>query len=227
MLYIIPTPIGNLDDITKRSIDVIESLDLLFCENINHSKMMFEKLNIDYPKLQKYTEHNEENTIKYIVDLLAQDKNIGLVSNAGYPIISDPGYKLVRELKKNNLLYAVLPGATSVIPSLIYSALPPDKFLFVGFLPKSEIKIISLVEKFNGITIIALESPYRLIRTLKIFHNKFSQMEITVCREISKIHEDIYSGDISSVYRYYLDKKSIKGEITIVLHMNISRGIKK
>ncbi|MCL4392790.1 16S rRNA (cytidine(1402)-2'-O)-methyltransferase [Patescibacteria group bacterium] len=220
MLYIIPTPIGNLNDITKRSIDIIESLDCLFCENVSHSKMMFEKLNIKYPKLYKYTEYNEDRIIEYILSLLLQKQNVGLVSNAGYPVISDPGYKLVRALKERSLPYTVLSGATSIIPSLIYSALPPDKFVFIGFLPKSETKIISTINKFRGITVISFESPYRVIKTLKILKDNFLGMQITVCREISKIHEDIQSGDISSIYDYFLNIKSIKGELTLTFYID-------
>ena len=220
MFYIIPTPIGNLDDITKRSINVIESLDFLFCENVNHTKMMFEKLAIRYPRLLKYTEHSETKTIPYIIDLLSHGKNIGLVSNAGYPVISDPGYKLVREVKKNNLPFIVLTGATSVIPSLIYSALPPDKFVFIGFLPKSNSRIQYIVKKFKNITVVAFESPYRLQKTLEFFKNNFPQMKITVCREISKIHEEIKSGNISQIYDYYSLKKNIKGEITITFYID-------
>jgi 16S rRNA (cytidine1402-2'-O)-methyltransferase len=218
MFYIIPTPIGNLGDITDRAKEVLKDLDILYCENPQRTNLMLTGYGISIDKLRRYTEHNESKLIQDIIEEIKLLKNVGIVSDAGMPVISDPGYKLIRELKKQDIKYEVLPGASSILPALIYSSLPTDKFIFLGFLSKKESKFIGLIDQYKGITCICFESPYRILKTLSILKKNFPNLKITIAREISKIHEDIKSGDINQVYEYYKEKNSIKGEITIVCY---------
>ncbi len=219
MFYIIPTPIGNLKDITDRAKEVLKSLDILYCENPQRTNLMLKSYGISIDKLRRYTEHNEERLIQDIIEEIKLLKNVGIVSDAGMPVISDPGYKLIRELKKQDIKYEVLPGASSILPALIYSGLPTDKFIFLGFLSKKENKLVSLIDQYKGITCICFESPHRILKTLSILKKNFPNLQISVAREISKIHEDIESGDINQVYEYYKEKAYIKGEITMVFYM--------
>ncbi len=219
MFYIIPTPIGNLKDITDRAKEVLKSLDVLYCENPQRTNLMLKCYDIKINELRRYTEHNEERLIYDIVGEIKLLKNVGIVSDAGMPLISDPGYKLIRELKLQDIEYEVLPGASSILPALIYSGLPTDKFIFLGFLSKKENKLVSLIDQYKGITYICFESPYRILKTLSILKKNYPNLKITVAREISKMHEDIKSGDITKVYEYYKGKTSIKGEITIVFYI--------
>ncbi|MHB8443393.1 MAG: 16S rRNA (cytidine(1402)-2'-O)-methyltransferase [Patescibacteria group bacterium] len=218
MFYIIPTPIGNLGDITDRAKEVLKSLDILYCENPQRTNLMLNVYGISIDKLRRYTEHNESKLIQDIIEEIKLLKNVGIVSDAGMPVISDPGYKLIRELKKQDIKYEVLPGASSILPALIYSGLPSSKFIFLGFLSKKESKLIGLIDQYKDITCICFESPYRILKTLSILKKNFPNLKITIAREISKIHEDIKSGDINQVYEYYKEKTSIKGEITIVCY---------
>ncbi len=219
MFYVIPTPIGNLKDITDRSKEILGSLDILYCENPQRTNLMLKGYGISIDKLRRYTEHNEERLIQDIIGEVKLLKNVGIVSDAGMPVISDPGYKLIRELKKQDIKYEVLPGASSILPALIYSGLPTDKFIFLGFLSKKESKLINLINQYKGITCICFESPYRILKTLNILEKNFPNLKITIAREISKIHEDIKSGDINQVYEYYKKKTSVKGEITMVFYI--------
>ena len=220
MFFIIPTPIGNLDDITKRAIDTISSLDLLFCENTQNTNNLLLKFGINGIKLKKYVDYNETKIIPEVISLLKIGQKIGIVSDAGYPTISDPGYKLIRAIKNEGLDYTVLPGASSILPTLIYSALPSNNFVFIGFLSKKRGKLKEELSKYSGITTIFFESPHRIIKTLKIILDNFPQSQITVCREISKLHEEVVSGDILSVYEKFESRLSVKGEISVAILIN-------
>ena len=149
--------------------------------------------------------------------MLKEGKKVGIVSDAGYPTISDPGYKLLRAIRDEGLDFTVLPGASSVLPTLIYSALPSNNFVFIGFLSKKQGKIIQELERFRGITTIFFESPHRLTKTLQILNSSFPESKITVCREISKLHEEVVSGTIDDVYNNFTKRQSIKGEISIAI----------
>jgi 16S rRNA (cytidine1402-2'-O)-methyltransferase len=217
MFYVIPTPIGNLDDITFRTIKVIKSLDVLYCEDPRHTSNMLTKLGIEGVNLQKYVDQNEKKLIPQIIEQIKQNKIVGIVSDAGYPVISDPGYKLISEINKQDLKMEVLPGASSILPSLIYSSFPVHNFVFIGFLQKKQSKIISDISKFRGTSTIFFESPKRIVKTLKILNDNFPESYICVCREISKMHEDIKRGNIKDIYNFYSKITNVKGEIVCVL----------
>ena len=182
MFYIIPTPIGNLGDITDRAKEVLKSLDILYCENPQRTNLMLNVYGISIDKLRRYTEHNESKLIQDIIEEIKLLKNVGIVSDAGMPVISDPGYKLIRELKKQDIKYEVLPGASSILPALIYSGLPSSKFIFLGFLSKKESKLIGLIDQYKDITCICFESPYRILKTLSILKKNFPNLKITIAR---------------------------------------------
>lgn len=220
MFFVIPTPIGNLEDITPRAINTIKSLDILFCENTQNTNNLLLKFNIKGVTLKKYVDYNEQKIIPEILSLLLENKKIGLVSDAGYPTISDPGYKLLRAIKNNGINYTVLPGATSILPTLIYSALPSNNFVFIGFLSKKQGKVKQELLKFSGMTTIFFESPHRIIKTLKLLNDEFPDSQITICREISKLHEEVISGNISDVYTQFAKRESIKGEMSIAILIN-------
>ncbi len=217
MFFVIPTPIGNLDDITKRAVDTINSLDILFCENTQNTNNLLLKFGITGITLKKYVDYNETRIIPEVISLLKIGKRVGIVSDAGYPTISDPGYKLIRAIRNEGLEYSVLPGASSILPTLIYSALPSNNFVFIGFLSKKQGKLKEELLKYLGTTTIFFESPHRIIKTLNFILENFPQSQITVCREISKLHEEIVSGNILSVYEKFASRTSIKGEISIAI----------
>ncbi len=219
MFYIIPSPLGSLDDISKKVIDTIKSLDILYCENPSHTSRILSKFDIQGVLLKKYVDQRELILIPQIINDLKSHKKIGLISDAGYPTISDPGYKLIRALVNENINFEVLPGPTSIIPALIYSALPSNKFIFIGFLSKKKNKIKEELESSRGITTIFFESPHRLHKTLNFLEEEYPLSSITICREMSKLHQEIIHGTPKEILDSNKLKDKIKGEITIVIYI--------
>lgn len=220
-LYLIPTPIGNLDDITIRSLNLFKEVDLILCEDTRVTGSLLKKYEIN-KKLISCHEHNEDN-IKYdVVKWLEDGKKIGLVTDQGSPIISDPGFKVVDEVIKNNFNVIGLPGATAFVPALISSGIAPSKFLFYGFLnSKSNKQKLELEQlKFYPFTIIFYEAPHRITETLKNMLEILGDRKISISREISKLYEEIYRGKISEVME---EIKDIKGEIVIVIEGNTDK----
>ena len=216
-LFIVPTPIGNLKDITFRSIETMKKSDYILCEDTRVSKKLLNHYKINKP-LKTYHAHNEHKVFsKYIHDMKL-GKKICLVSDAGTPSISDPGYLLVKEANKLKLKIECLPGPTALIPALVKSGLPSEKFVFEGFLPTKKGRKKRLDFLLNETrTMIFYESPLRLLKTIKEFKNIFGdERKVSVSREISKIYEETINGSLSKVYEILL-KKKIKGEIVIVL----------
>jgi len=192
-LYLIATPIGNLKDITLRAIEVLSSIEIIACEDTRKTGLFLEKLEIkNKPQLISYFEENEKNRIPQIINFLKSGENIALISNAGTPTISDPGYKLVRESIKENISIESIPGASSFLVALVSSGLPTDRFLFLGFLSKKEGKRRLTLESLpKKTTIIFFESPSRLVKTLNEINNIYGNIEIVICRELTKIYEEI------------------------------------
>lgn len=217
MLYIIPTPIGNMEDITFRAIRILKKSKLILVENIYNSKKLLNYFNINVP-VKSYNINNEHKIIPIILNIL-KNKDISLICNAGTPCISDPGFLLIRECIKYNIKTECLPGATAFIPALIQSGFPIQEFLFLGFLPKKKGRKIKLenISKENR-TIVIYESPHRLLKTLyqlkKYLYNK---REISISREISKKFEETIRGDINDII-FFFEKKNPKGEFIIVLN---------
>tara|TARA_Y100001980_G_C14554648_1_gene341673 strand:+ start:560 stop:1243 length:684 start_codon:yes stop_codon:yes gene_type:complete len=216
-LYLISTPIGNLKDITLRSIETLKNVDLIAVEDTRRSGKLLKEYDVD-TKMISYFEHNEDVRIKEIIEKLKSGFDIALISDAGTPTISDPGYRLVNEVHKNNIKISSLPGPSSVINALAVSGLPTDHFYFEGFLPKKKGRLTRF--KFLSslpATVILFESPFRLIKTLLDIEKFMGQRIVSVCREMTKIHEEIFRGSLWKTINHFKNKKSIKGEIVILI----------
>ena len=217
-LYIVPTPIGNLDDITLRAINTLKSSDLILSEDTRHAKKLLSHYKIS-TKVKSYHLNNEHKKVNEYVKLMLNGKTISLITDAGTPCISDPGFLLVREAIKNEIKITCLPGPTALIPAIVLSGLSSDAFIFEGFLPrkkgrKSKLKQIS----HNVMTTIIYESPYRIIKTLSDLSDFLGgDREISVSREISKIYEETFRGSVNYALEHFSDKK-IKGEFVICIN---------
>jgi 16S rRNA (cytidine1402-2'-O)-methyltransferase len=219
-LYIVPTPIGNLEDITLRSINVLIDSDLVLCEDTRRSKILMShyKINTQLKSFHKFNEHKEVDSI---VDQIKEGKKISLISDAGTPGISDPGFLIVRTCIESEIEIECLPGATAFVPALINSGIPSDKFVFEGFLPvkkgrKTRLETLSNEER----TMIFYESPHKILKTLNDFKLNFgSERKISISRELTKVYEENIRGTVEEVISLFGDKK-IKGEIVIVVEGN-------
>ena len=219
MLTVVPTPIGNLEDMTFRAIRILKEADLILAEDTRTSKKLITHFEIETP-LKSYHQHNEHKVLENIINTLESGSNIALISDAGTPAISDPGFLLVRECVKRRIKVECLPGATAFVPALVASGLPADKFFFEGFLPHKkgrQTRLKYLAEL--PYTFLIYESPYRLIKCLKQLA-EFCGNDRTacVCREISKFFEDVYTDSLENLIRHYeKNKDKVKGEIVIVV----------
>jgi len=224
VLYLISTPIGNLDDITIRSKRILSELDIILAEDTRKTGKMLLSYGVQGKKMISYFEENEINRIPEVIELLSRGKKVGLVSNAGTPLISDPGFKLVKRAIKRGIRIIPVPGASALISALISSGFHPDHFIFLGFLPKKIGKKKKLFNEANKLspklipTICFYEAPTRLIKTLKLVRGMFGDIEISVGREITKVHEEFLRGPISFVLPKLEKKGKLKGEITVVLN---------
>ncbi len=221
-LYLIPTPVGNLEDITLRALRILKEVDLVLAEDTRTTGFLFKHFDIKTP-MHSHHKFNEHKTVDLLVERMSQGQEIALVSDAGTPGISDPGFLLVRACVKAGIEVECLPGATAFVPALIDSGLPCDRFCFEGFLPQKkgrQTKINSLKEEER--TMIFYESPFRLVKTLEQFSEVFGQDRlVSVSREISKLHEQTIRGTLSEVIAFFKEKQP-KGEIVIVLSGNKS-----
>lgn len=216
-LYLIPTPIGNFEDMTLRSIETLKMVDVLFCEDTRITKQMLNRLEIS-KKLISSNDHNEESTKNLAIKYLEEGKNIGIVTDRGTPIISDPGYKVVEEVIKKGYNVIPLPGANALIPALISSGVNPSPFMFYGFLNAKKSKREKELENLKKypITIIFYEAPHRIIEMLESIRDIFGERRISVSREISKLYEEIYRGTVSEVIDE-LNSEEIRGEFVVVV----------
>lgn len=219
-LYLVATPIGNLKDMSPRAVTTLKSVDLVLSEDTRTVGKLFKLLDItSHPPFLSYEEHNELKRIPEVVAKLKQNLNIALVSEAGTPTISDPGYKLVRECVHQKIKVSSIPGPCAAISALIVSGFPTDKFLFVGFLPKKSGQRKKLLEGLKRVnlskTIIAYESPHRLVKSLKDIQEVLGNLEVCVCRELTKLHEEVIRAPIDEIIEKYQGKK-VKGEVVLV-----------
>ena len=217
-LFIVPTPIGNLGDITIRAIDTLKNSDLILSEDTRHAKKLLSHYKIT-TKVKSYHLNNEHKKVDEYVEFMLQDKIISLITDAGTPCISDPGFLLVREAIKKGIQITCLPGPTALIPALVLSGLPSDAFIFEGFLPRKKGRKTKLKEiAQNTITTVIYESPYRIIKTLSdLLEFIGSDRVVSVSREISKIYEETFRGSVSDAIVHFSDKK-IKGEFVICIN---------
>jgi len=216
-LYVVATPIGNLQDISFRAIETLNKVDLIAAEDTRITKRLLDKYEIS-KKAVSFHVKNENFKFKSILELLLDGKNIALVSDAGTPCISDPGYILINQARKNNINVYSIPGATSPIAALSISGLPSERFFFEGFLPKKKGRNKRLLELSNiDVTTVFFESPHRLLRTLKDIYSTMGNRYISICKEISKLNEENYFGRISDVVSSVEKLPSIKGEYVVMV----------
>lgn len=216
-LYIVPTPIGNLEDITLRAITVLKNADGILAEDTRTSGKLLKHFNITTP-MQSHHMHNEHKTVNNIVQRIKNGETIALISDAGTPAISDPGFLLTRACVEHNIEVDCLPGATAFVPALVNSGLPNDKFVFEGFLPVKkgrQTRLLLLAEETR--TIIFYESPHKLVKTLGHFCEYFGEdRPVSVSRELTKLYEETVRGTAKEVYEHYTNKPP-KGEIVVVV----------
>ena len=216
-LYLVPTPIGNLEDITLRGLRVLKEVSLILAEDTRTTGNLLKYYEI-HNKLQAYHIHNEHKVVENIVQRLLDGEEMALVSDAGTPSVSDPGFLLVRECLKKGIPVETLPGATAFVPALVNSGFPSDRFFFEGFLPHKKGRQTRLKELAQlPHTLIIYESPHRLVKTLEQLSEFFgTERPVAVSRELTKIYEETIRGTLAEVLSYYKDK-TVKGEIVIVV----------
>ncbi|MBL7817340.1 MAG: 16S rRNA (cytidine(1402)-2'-O)-methyltransferase [Saprospiraceae bacterium] len=218
MLYVVPTPIGNLEDITLRALRILREVDVVLAEDTRTSKRLLEHFKIEKP-LKSFHAHNEHAILRGIVEQLKSGANMALVSDAGTPAISDPGFLLVRECVREGVKVEALPGATAFVPALVASGLPSDTFHFEGFLPhkkgrQTRLKYLSDLEN----TFILYESPHRLVKCLEELKTHCGEDRLAcVCRELTKLHEEVKTAPLSILLNYYQTEGVAKGEIVVVV----------
>lgn len=213
MLYLIPTPIGNLDDITLRAIWILEKVDILLCEDTRVTSALLDKLKIkNRPKLVSYYKEIEGQKVSEIIEILQRGKLVALVSDAGSPLISDPGWLLVKTCISLGLEIEALPGANAILPALQLSGLPTNNFAFLGFLPKKKSEKLKVLGSMFAITKIAYESPERILETIEMFDSK---TKIAVCVELTKMYQKIYRGNKIEIFEK-MQNWDGRGEIVLV-----------
>lgn len=217
-LYLVATPIGNLRDISLRALDILSSVDLVACEDTRVTGKLLSYYGIKV-KLCSYNDHSSEKQRNFILSKISNGEAVAVVSDAGMPLISDPGYKLVREAQKEDIYITSVPGANSPLTALQLSGLPSDKFCFLGFLPSKEAARRKILEKWKNIdaSLIVFESGARLIDSLLDMHFVFGNRKCVVARELTKMFEEIKRGDIDSLAKYYSKNGAPKGEIVIIV----------
>ena len=217
-LYIVPTPIGNLKDITLRALEVLKQVDTILAEDTRTTMRLLNHYQIKPHRLQSHHKFNEHRTVQSLVERIKAGESMALVTDAGTPGISDPGFLLVRACLDNDVEVEVLPGATALIPALIASGFPSDRFVFEGFLPhkkgrQKKLKALAQEER----TIVLYESPYRLQKLLEEIKQYFGeQRNVAVVRELTKLHEEVVRGPVIEVIELFIDRQ-IKGEIVVII----------
>lgn len=217
-LYIIPTPIGNLKDMTLRALEILEESDIIYCEDSRNTIKLLNHYNIK-GNLISYHEHNEKSKVAEILDNLRENKVISLVSDAGMPGISDPGHIIIKELIKEKLPFEVLPGPSATVTALVLSGLDNEKFSFLGFFPRQNKEREEFYEdiKKRSETMIIYESVHRIVETLKDLSSRFPNRKVAIIREMTKVYEEVTRGTLLEVYDIYREKENVKGEFVIVL----------
>lgn len=216
-LYVVPTPVGNMEDMTFRAIRILKEADLILAEDTRTSGILLKHYEIKNA-MQSHHKFNEHQTVESIVNRIKEGQTVALISDAGTPGISDPGFLVVRECVRNGIEVQCLPGATAFVPALVSSGLPDERFCFEGFLPQKKGRMTRLnALKEETRTMIFYESPYRLLKTLTQFAEIFgADRPVSVCREISKIHEESVRGTLQEVIAHFTETEP-RGEIVIIL----------
>jgi len=221
-LFLVATPIGNLSDITHRALQVLKDVDLIACEDTRHTHKLLSHYGIS-TKTISYHEHNEQQRTAQLIDMLRQGSNIAVVSDAGTPSISDPGFRLVRSAIENDVTVVPVPGPSALISALVAAGLPTDEFFFGGFLPARSNARRARLNELRSVpgTLIFYEAPHRLAATLKDAHEILGEREAVVARELTKVHEEIKRGRLSKLASDYADEKDTRGEIVLLIDRNV------
>jgi len=225
-LYVVATPIGNLADITHRALLVLMSVDVIACEDTRHTRKLLQHYGIA-TKTVSYHEHNENQRSEQLIDALQKGSDVAVVSDAGTPAISDPGFRLVRSAIENNITVVPVPGATALITALVAAGLPTDEFFFAGFLPSRTGARQSRLRELASIpaTLIFYEAPHRLASTLKDLYSILGEREAVVARELTKLHEELRRGKLSELAEHY-SREEARGEIVLVIdRTTIGEGV--
>ena len=217
ILYVVPTPVGNLEDITFRAVRVLKEVDLILAEDTRTSRVLLNHYNITN-NIISHHKFNEHQTLQHVIDKLLSGENIALISDAGTPAISDPGFLLVRECVNNNIEVIVLPGPTAFVPAIVVSGLPNERFCFEGFLPQKKGRLARIEGlKDEKRTMVFYESPYRIVKTIEQFLKVFGEnRKAAVVREISKIYEESKRGTLKELLDYFKSNEP-KGEFVLVI----------
>ncbi|RKY82738.1 16S rRNA (cytidine(1402)-2'-O)-methyltransferase [candidate division KSB1 bacterium] len=219
VLYIVSTPIGNLEDITLRALRVLKEADIIAAEDTRHTGLLLKHFDIKN-RIVSYHDHNKERSGPRLIERLLQGENIAVVSDAGTPGISDPAFYLVRLAKENSITVSPVPGPSALISGLVVSGLPTDRFVFEGFLPvkkNRKTRLNNLAEEDR--TIVLYESPYRLLKTLKDLKETLGNRKVAVCRELTKKFEEIVSSTLDEAFQYF-SSKSVRGEFVLIIQGN-------
>lgn len=217
-LYVVATPIGNLGDITIRALEILKSVDLILCEDTRTFGTLKHKFDIS-AKLLSYHNYNEEKRSNEVLQILQSGKNVALVSDAGTPLISDPGYRVLNLLRHEEIKICPIPGPSSLTASLSVSGLETDKFVFLGFLPPKEGKRSSILETYLGLplSIVCFESPYRIKKVLESLAQIAPHRQLSLQRELTKLHEEILNGTAAEILKTLEGRQNIKGEIVLII----------
>jgi 16S rRNA (cytidine1402-2'-O)-methyltransferase len=220
-LYLVATPIGNLADITHRALQVLRDVDLIACEDTRHTHKLLQHYGID-TKTISYHEHNEQQRARELIEQLQQGKNVAVVSDAGTPSISDPGFRLVRSAIEHDIRIVPLPGPSALVASLVAAGLPTDEFFFGGFLPARSGARRGRVEEMRSIpaTLIFYEAPHRLAASLRDAYEILGEREAVVARELTKLHEEIRRGRLSELAEHYSTVEP-RGEIVLLIDRTV------
>jgi 16S rRNA (cytidine1402-2'-O)-methyltransferase len=220
MLYIVSTPIGNLRDITLRAIDTLKEVDLILAEDTRRTIILLKEYSIPQKKILSYNDFNCHQRTSYAVSLMKTGAKVALVSDAGTPGISDPGFFIVREAVKEGIQVIPIPGACAAVAAVSCSGLPSDRFGFFGFLPKKEKKLVEIlvnIKNMQGFTYVFYESPHRIVKTLSVMKEIIPERNIVLARELTKKFEEFIRGTVSEVYEK-VSKSAPRGEIVIVVN---------
>lgn len=217
-LLIVGTPLGNLADFPPRAVQALKSADLILCEDTRHTRKLLTHFAIDRP-VDSYHEHNEDEKAPRLVERMERGDTLALVSDAGMPVISDPGYRIVRLARERGITVEPIPGPVAAVLALAASGIPPLPFTFLGFTPHRKSERTDFLRRATeiGHTVVYYESPERVVASLEDAYEIFGDAEVAVARELTKIHEEIVSGRVSEVLENFRTRDSVKGEITIVL----------
>jgi len=214
-LFIVASPIGNLDDISFRAVNTLKEVDFILSEDTRETQKILNHFSIVKPQIS-YRDQNHQSVVKRIVDILNDGLNLALLSDRGTPLISDPGYKLVRDLINNGFKVESIPGPSSVISALVVSGLPTDRFIFLGFLPKSDNQRLEMLKKYGNLesTLIIFESPFRIAKLLDEIKKSLGDRDVVVAKELTKLHEEVYRFNLKDLE---IQKIDIRGEFVVLV----------